>query len=181
MMARHQKRTFGEVTVAGANQKIGAETVAVIFRDGEGKILMCAGATQPTDAGAGYAAGCMFIKTGTGDVYFNTGTKTSCDFDLQGVVGAGSVTLAMLAAGITPSHIIVVAGRSVAEDDGDASVVIANAAINAGDFGVAVLYAATADVYVKKVVTADNSMTVTLSGNGGVGTQVDYIVYRAAA
>lgn len=84
-MARHQKRTFGEVTIAGANVKIGAVTTSALLRNNEDKIALCTGATKPTDAGAGYASGCMFIKS-DGTVYFNVGTKTSCNFDL-GAVG----------------------------------------------------------------------------------------------
>jgi len=40
--------------------------------------------------------------------------------------------------------------------------------------------ASTAAVYVVKAVLTADTLTVTLSGNGGVGTQVDYIVTRAA-
>ena len=114
-MARHQKRTFGEVTIAGANAKIGAVTTAVLLRNAENKIAVCSGATKPTDAGAGYAAGCMFVKS-DGTVYFNAGTKTSCDFNLM---STNSFTAADLT--LTPdanrTYVAMQIGNRVTEKD----------------------------------------------------------------
>lgn len=70
-------------------------------------------------------------------------------------------------------------GKSTVENDADAAVVITvTGALAASDFAQAQLIAATADVYVEKTVVTNDTVTVTLSGNGGVGTQVSYVVYR---
>ena len=48
-------------------------------------LIFVRGATVPTDATAGYAEGCLFVKTGnTGaadQLYCNIGSVTSCDFN----------------------------------------------------------------------------------------------------
>jgi len=44
------------------------------------------GTTVPTDATAGYAPGCIFIKTDGGagtTLYINEGTAASCDFNAK--------------------------------------------------------------------------------------------------
>lgn len=46
--------------------------------------LFAYGTTVPTDGGAGYATGCLFLHTDGGAgtaLYCNEGTATSCDFD----------------------------------------------------------------------------------------------------
>jgi predicted RecA/RadA family phage recombinase len=83
-------------------------------------------------------------------------------------------------AGSNPSHSIIAAGTSAAENDVDASVVIPLTGVAATDVAQVTLRAATAAVYVTKAVLTADTLTVTLSGNGGVGTQVDYVVARAA-
>lgn len=53
--------------------------------DQNGKIVLDFGATVPSDGGAGYAPGCLFIQTdGTDEAtvwYANVGTASSCNFD----------------------------------------------------------------------------------------------------
>lgn len=61
-------------------------TGAVLLRDGEGNIVLEQGTTVPADTTTGYAKGALFFDTdvasGTGGVYANKGTKTSCIFTL---------------------------------------------------------------------------------------------------
>jgi len=61
-------------------------TGGVLLRDGAGDIVIEQGTTVPTDTTTGYAKGAHFLKsnvaTGTGGVYFNKGTNTSCVFSL---------------------------------------------------------------------------------------------------
>lgn len=75
-------------------------TIKVLMRDSSDKILLATGTTVPSDAGAGYAKGCIFIDTDVGagsqGVYVNVGTTASCNFDVLGTVAAGSVTTADL-------------------------------------------------------------------------------------
>lgn len=73
---------------------------------------------------------------------------------------------------------VLFAGTSTAETDDDSSVVITLTGAAATDIGIANLSAAANAVYVTKVVMSANTMTVTLSGNGGAGTTVDYLVVR---
>lgn len=80
----------------------------------------------------------------------------------------------------SPSHSIVAAGSSAAENDADASVVIAIPGVAATDVATVTLRAAANAVYVTKAVLTADTLTVTLSGNGGAGTVVDYTVSRAA-
>lgn len=79
----------------------------------------------------------------------------------------------------SPSHSIIAAGTSAAEVDADATVTVTVTGVVAGDVAVATLRAAANAVYVTKAVASADTLTVTLSGNGGAGTQVDYIVTRA--
>lgn len=59
--------------------------VTVNFYDAAGNALHCSGTTVPTDAGAGYAKGCIFIDTnvatGSTGLYVNIGTTASCNFN----------------------------------------------------------------------------------------------------
>lgn len=72
----------------------------------------------------------------------------------------------------------VYAGVSVAENDADASVAVTVTGVAATDFAIAVMVAGTTAQSVKKVVCTLNTVTVTLTGNGGAGTQVFYLVMR---
>jgi len=81
-------------------------------------------------------------------------------------------------AGSNSSHSIIAAGLSAAENDVDATVAITLTGVLATDVAVATVSAATAAVYVTKAVCTADTLTVTLSGNGGVGTVVNYQVAR---
>jgi hypothetical protein len=84
------------VKLGGHTRVINAITVKVLEYDGDGKVLRATGLTVPT--GAGYAKGCLFIKTnaasGTKGVYENEGTTSSASFNLVGAVAASEITLA---------------------------------------------------------------------------------------
>jgi hypothetical protein len=125
----------------GHSTTIGAETFNVLLKDDEDKILMASGITVPTDAGSGFAKGCIFIDTNVGagsqGVYINVGTKTSCNFDVAGTVAAGSVNTADIAdaavefakmqALTTGSIIIGVADVAAALDvKGDGKILVGN-------------------------------------------------------
>ena len=59
--------------------------VTALIKNGSGMILLATGTTVPTDGGAGYAKGCLFIDTdvatGTTGLYVNVGTTAACNFD----------------------------------------------------------------------------------------------------
>jgi hypothetical protein len=78
MGLQHKLATMGDIFPAGA------ATARTLFASADG-ILLCYGATVPTDGTAGFATGCIFIHS-DGDtagtlVYVNEGSVTSCDFD----------------------------------------------------------------------------------------------------
>jgi hypothetical protein len=77
---------LSQIQLFGVKEKIGSETVNVILRDEEGNVLWAFGTTVPTAGTAGYAKGCLFVKTnagaGTKGLYENQGTVSACDFVL---------------------------------------------------------------------------------------------------
>jgi hypothetical protein len=83
---------------------INSQTINVLERDPDGKILRCFGTNSGlTDGGAGYAVGCQYIKT-SGSVattlYINEGSTTSCDFNAM-ETSASTVTAVVAGAGLT--------------------------------------------------------------------------------
>lgn len=79
-------------TVFTANQfsghlaTINSQVFTPYMADQNGDILLCTGTVLVTDGGTGFAKGCQYIKTdvatGTGGMYLNKGTNTSCQFTL---------------------------------------------------------------------------------------------------
>ena len=74
--------TVGEaITITGVT----ASGVTTLIKDASGNALLATGTTVPSDAGAGYAKGCLFIDTdvaaGTTGLYVNVGTAAACNFD----------------------------------------------------------------------------------------------------
>ena len=78
----------------GELRKVGTPVVRVLDYDKDSKVTRCSGATQPTDADAGYAKGCIFFYSSGGSVggtvYINEGTAASADFNAIGGGGAGT-------------------------------------------------------------------------------------------
>jgi hypothetical protein len=84
------------IKIGGELKTINSISVRVLEYDYQGKVLRATGTSVPT--GAGYAKGCIFIKTNaaaaTKSVYENQGTTTSASFNLMGDVAASEITLA---------------------------------------------------------------------------------------
>jgi len=61
-----------------------ATGVTCLLRDSSNNALWCTGTTVPSDGGALYAKGCLFIDTdvatGTTGLYCNKGTAAACAF-----------------------------------------------------------------------------------------------------
>lgn len=83
---------------------------------------------------------------------------------------------------------IALMGASTAEIDNNASVVVSDNRIAAGDIAIVTIADQTGQagagdtttpVYVVKAVCTDGTLTVTLSGNGGAGTVINYIIVRS--
>jgi hypothetical protein len=71
----------------------------------------------PTSGTSGTGVGLLgigstYTDTATGNKYVNTGTKASPTWTIIAIAGSGTVTLAMLAAGITPSHVVKFGGTA---------------------------------------------------------------------
>jgi len=80
---------------------------------------------------------------------------------------------------LNPAAKIVAAGLSDAETDDDSEVVVLDARIAATDIALVTLKAAGNAVYVTKAACTAGTLTVTLSGNGGAGTVVNYTILRS--
>lgn len=167
--------------MAGTNFFTAANaTVEVALTDSSNDALLAKGtAANLPSAVAGYAKGCEYIATDTGAHYYNTGTATSASFVVGGTVTAGSITLADLAAGITPSHIVVFAGTATGGTTATRAYTITGAA--AGDVATAVIRASQNAASIQKATLTTNTLTVLFSTDPGTGTSVDYSVLRAAA
>ena len=90
-----------------------------------------------------------------------------------------NVTLAKLAAGITPSHIIKYAGTQ-ANGGGSATITITVTGMLNTDLPFVAIQASTNAVTVQKVTPTANTITVLLSGDPGAATTLSYEVLRAA-
>lgn len=87
MAQQNAKMTnYDGVQLDGITEVVGAETITVLLANPAGLILWATGTTIPTSTTAGYAKGALFIDTdvagGTGGLYCNKGTTTSCSFTL---------------------------------------------------------------------------------------------------
>jgi hypothetical protein len=66
----------------------GDSTVVAFITDGNGYVVFGKCTTVPSTK-AGYAVGCILIKTDNGTLYQNTGSKTSCTFTQRTVGVSG--------------------------------------------------------------------------------------------
>lgn len=90
---KHLNRALG---LYGESKVVGTPVVNVLEYDSSGMVTRATGASVPTDADAGYAKGCRFIKTGGSlgsTEYINEGSATSADFNACGSVGSPADTL----------------------------------------------------------------------------------------
>ncbi len=78
------KRIVPVLKVLGTVRTINSQSIRVNMEDLNGDVLHCSGTVNITDGGAGYAKGCVYIKTdvvsGTSGLYNNKGTNLSCAF-----------------------------------------------------------------------------------------------------
>lgn len=109
-----------------------------------------------------------------------TAAKLATDAVETAKILDANVTLAKLAAGITPSHIVKYAGTS-AYAGGGTSVAITVAGVAATDLVFAQIQASTNAVSVVKVVPTLNTITVHFSADPGAATTVQYQALRAAS
>lgn len=78
-----------------------ADPRGVLIKNQRGDALLAEGETVPSDAVAGYAPGCLFLKRGASQgaqVYVNEGSRTSADFNVFALGGLDLSTLTASAA-----------------------------------------------------------------------------------
>lgn len=95
-------------------------------------------------------------------------------------INAAAVTLAKLAAGIAPSHVVKYAGTQ-ADGGGSDTVVITVPGMLSTDLPFVNIAASTNAVNIQKAVAADDQITVLMSGDPGAATSLVYQVLRAAS
>lgn len=87
-----RRRKAPSLGLTGESDTVGATAVTVLLRDGAGRPILCSGTSVPT--GAGYAKGCLFIKTdvsdGSSGLYDNQGTTAAASF--QVITGTAGIT-----------------------------------------------------------------------------------------
>ena len=155
--------------------------VALTDKSGNCELVKCTAANIPS-AVAGYAIGCILIATDTGAQYYNTGTAASCTFTLQGTVTAGSVTLAMLAAGITPSHVVKYAGKITWSGSGASLATTITGVLSTDIILVTIQKVPTQAAYVLSAAPTTDTLTIVLSAaNTSNDAIIAYQVLRAAA
>jgi len=119
----------------------------------------------------------------SGDVTLaNTGAFTIANSAVTTAkIADANVTLAKLASGIAPSHVVKYAGTSSAFSGGGTSFAITVTGAASTDVATAVIRASTNDVAIAKATLTTNTLTITFTADPGAGTTIDYSVLRAAA
>lgn len=143
-------------------------------------------------ATAGYfMPGAIIQNAVSGIAYLNTGTTASpvwtafsatvpaSNSITTAMLQSGSVTLAKLAAGITPSHVVKFAGTATGGTTATRAYTVTGAL--AGDVATAVIRASQNAVTIQKATLSTDTLTVLFSGDPGTSTTVDYSILRAAA
>lgn len=87
-----KRRKIVSIGLTGEADTVGATAVTVLLRDGAGRPILCSGTAVPS--GAGYAKGCIFLKTdvggGSSAIYDNQGTTAAASF--QVITGSTGIT-----------------------------------------------------------------------------------------
>ncbi len=112
--------------------------------------------------------------------------ETADDFESLSVVAFtslpnGSVTLAKLAAGITPSHIVKFADQETTAGGAAAEAFTVTGALATDLAFVQIVDNGTANVTAVQAVVTSNTLTVTFSADPGADTVINYQLLRAAS
>jgi len=161
---RHEEITVGQMIAVG----IGPSSLRVHEKDKDFNIKRCSGTTVPTSAQSGFAIGAEFIKVnaalGQCPTWRNIGTTSSCLFVPVGpVIGYGIVT----------------GGHGPISVGGDATEIIYDKDISAGDNAFVEHGVCDDNDQVCGAVVADGKITLTLTADPTAGAkQYNYAVLR---
>lgn len=184
--ARALRSVIFDGTVVNATKAGTSAVIKVLMYDEDRHILMATGTDVPADTTSGYAKGCTFIDTdvtaGTSGTYINVGTSSECNFDVSGTISAGTVELADLATGITPSHVVKYAGEVTWTGSG-ATLASTVTGVAATDVVVASFHTlGTEGTILQGAVASTNTITYTIdAANTTNDAVISYMVLRAAA
>jgi hypothetical protein len=145
----------------------------LIFCQGSDTFQVLSVATIDREAGT--------ITTSSTGIASSVGTSNIvADAITNAKIADDAVSLENLDSGITPSHIVVYAGKE-SDGGGSATIAITQAGVLATDLVMAQLEASTNAVEVQKVTPTTDTVTVLLSGDPGASTIVTWQVLRAAS
>lgn len=114
----------------------------------------------------------------SGQVFVGNVSNLATARAMSGVIAISNTGVTSFNPLYADTHRIVAAGISASENDADGAVIVTNALIDNQDVVIGNLAASANDVYLKKAVAGVGIATFTLSGSGGAGTQVGYVVLR---
>jgi len=132
----------------------------------------------PTATVGQWIPGAKVTNAVDGTFYINTGTTAAPVWSIGGTITNGSVTLAKLAAGISPSHIIKFGGT--ASGGTTATRAYSIPGVVATDVAICVIRASTNAASIQKATLTTDTLTILFSTDPGAGTTVDYQIARAA-
>lgn len=72
---------FSVLRLQGVSKFKTTHSVTVLMENQYNQVLFATSADLPHDGDVGFAAGCIFIVTGSGIAYSNVGSATSANFD----------------------------------------------------------------------------------------------------
>lgn len=158
-----------------------------VFKDDTGLAVVgiIDGGTPPLVANL-FRQGCIITSGGTNKLYINTAASTSAAAwesvtDItSSEISDGAITLAKLASGVSPSHVVKFAATSSAFGGGGVTFPITVTGAATTDIATAVIRASTNAVAIAKAVLTTNTLTITFSADPGAATTIDYSVLRAA-
>lgn len=142
--------------------------------------------TPVTTAGY-FATGCILENATNGFVYSNTGTPASPVWNsvsevTTAEIADGAVTLAKLAAGVTPSHVVKYAGKITWSGSGASLATAVTGILSTDIVTVTIQTAPTQAAYIKSAAPTTDTLTVTLSAaNTSNDAVIAYTVFRAVA
>lgn len=169
-----------------ANSTLGSN-VKIFEKDENGYAALARCYGVPDTTAGVWAVGALVIDTLNYDLYINEGTTASPSFNSvadigSADIGAGSVTLAKLASGVTPSHVTKYAGTVTWTGSGTTKAATVTGVAATDIVTATVLTKATEASYLVAAVPTTNTITFELSAaNTSNDAVIQYSVQRAAA